>query len=485
MKKGISIIFVIILGICVTYLCLGFKKEISPNSYYQVYLNGEKLGVIESKEELDKFIDAKNKQYKKQFNVNKVYEPVGLITKKLETYSGKTIEIKDIYNMIEKKEPFTISGYQFNIKKENETITVYTLSEDIFKESINSTIEAFVGKDTYKTYLEELQTEINTTGSVIENIFVEEDVTFKKTNIPVTETIYSDSDELSKYLLFGTTESQKTYVVKSGDTISDVAFNNQISVAEFLISNPVFTNENNLLFPGQVVTIGITQPKISIVMEQYVVKDQVVSYQTEIQYDETKILGDEELIQDGVDGLERISQRIKYVNGEVEYVLPISKEELEPSVNKVVIKGSKYIPSVGTLSNWAWPTNSGYMISSNYEYRINPITGLRELHAAIDIAGTGTGSPIYAVTNGVISEASYRYQDGNYVCVNHNNGYYTCYCHMSKRNVTQGQTVSRGQIIGYVGSTGYATGPHLHFEIWVGKPWNGGYRINPWTMLKK
>ena len=132
-----------------------------------------------------------------------------------------------------------------------------------------------------------------------------------------------------------------------------------------------------------------------------------------------------------------------------------------------------------------WPTNSGYTITSGYVYRINPITGARELHEAIDVAGTGTGSPIYAVTNGVVSESTYRYQDGNYVCLNHNNGYYTCYAHMQRRNVTVGQTVARGQIIGFVGMTGYATGPHLHFEVWIGKPWTGGYRINPWTMLNR
>lgn len=164
----------------------------------------------------------------------------------------------------------------------------------------------------------------------------------------------------------------------------------------------------------------------------------------------------------------------------------MEKEELKPSINQVIILGEKIIPSVGTTSNWQFPTNSGYTISSDYVYRINPVTGGRELHGAIDISGTGMGSPIYAATNGVVSESTSRTQDGNYVCINHNNGYYTCYAHMLKRNATVGQVVSRGQVIGYVGKSGYATGPHLHFEVWVGgRPWNGGHRINPWTMLNR
>lgn len=484
MKKASSVFLIIILTICISYLSLGFKKKKEPNSYYQVYLNEEMIGVINSKEELDRYIDQKNNFYKEKFGVDKVYAPKGLVTKQIETYNGKTTKIKDIYKKIDNKEPFTIEGYQFNLKKDDKVLTIYTLSEKIFNDSINSTINAFVGEEIYKKYQEQNQSKIETTGSIVENIYVEEAITVKKTNISVNETIYTNSADLSKYLLFGTTEDQQKYIVKVGDTIADVAFENKISVAEFLISNPSFSNEKNLLFPGQEVTIGMTDPKISIVLEEYVVKDQKVEYQTEVEYDENMIKGDYKVIQEGINGLERVSQRVKYVNGEISYVEPISKAELEPVINEVIIKGDKYVSNVGSTKNWAWPTNSGYMISSDYVYRINPITGYRELHAAIDIAGTGTGSPIYAVTNGVISESSYRYQDGNYVCINHNNGYYTCYAHMLRQAVTVGQTVSRGQIIGYVGMSGWATGPHVHFEVWKGKPWMGGYRINPWTMYR-
>ena len=482
-KVGITIL-IIILGIIITFLSLGFKKDVTPNVYYQVYLKDEILGVIKSKKELDSYIDAQNNKYKKKYGVKKVYAPSDLITKKIETYDNDIVSVKEIYKMISEKEPFTIEGYQFNIKSDDKNLTIYTLDTNIFEEAIKNTIKAFVNEETYVSFKEDNQVEIETTGTKIENIYVAEDITFKKTNISVAEDIYTDVQSLSKYLLFGENVEQTDYIVKIGDTISDVAFANEISISEFLISNPSFTNENNLLFPGQVVKIGITDPQISIVMEEYVVKDQEVAYQTEVQYDANMVKGDYEILQEGSNGLERIAQRIKYVNGEIAYVDPISKTELEPVINEVIVKGEKYVSNVGSTKNWAWPTNSGYMISSDYVYRINPITGWRELHAAIDIAGTGMGSPIYAATNGVISEVAYRYQDGNYVCINHNNGYYTCYCHMSKQAVKVGQTISRGEVIGYVGMTGWATGPHVHFEVWIGKPWQGGYRINPWTMYR-
>lgn len=484
LKKVLSKLLIIIVSVLIAVSTFGFKKDTTPNVFYQVYLKEEKIGVIKSKQELDNYIDKQNKKYKKEYGVDTIYAPTNLITKKIETYSDEVISVEEIYKIISEKEPFTIEGYQFNIKSDDTNLTIYTLNEETFRESINNTIEAFIDEEAYVSFTENNQLEIETTGKKIENIYIDENITFKKTNISVTEDIFTDVTDLSKFLLFGENIEQNDYVVKEGDTISDVAFDNEISISEFLISNPSFKNENNLLFPGQVVKIGVIDPQISIVMEEYVVKDQEVSYQTEVQYDPNMIQGEYEIKQEGSNGLERVAQRIKYVNGDISYVEPISKTELEPVINEVIIKGEKYVSNVGSTKNWNWPTNSGYIISSDYVYRINPITGGRELHAAIDIAGTGTGSPIYAVTNGVVSESSYRYQDGNYVCLNHNNGYYTCYAHMLKQAVSAGQTVTKGQIIGYVGMTGWATGPHVHFEVWIGQPWMGGYRINPWSMYR-
>lgn len=492
MKKVLSIILII--GLSFFIFCFGFNYKAieNPNVFYQVYLNGEILGTIKSKTQLENYIDKKNEQYKKKFGVKKIYAPNGLEIKKIETYSSSIDEISDIYEKINKKDSFTIKGYQFTIKKEAkeeekepEDVIIYVLKKKYFQNAIENTMKTFVGEELYSLYKNKEQSEISTTGSIIENLYIAEDITVKEVYIPVDKEIYIDANSLSKFLVFGNNIEQKKYVVKIGDTIDSVAFDNQISVEEFLISNPSFSSSKSLLFPGQEVNIGITDPQVSVVMEEYSVEDKEVAFTTELQYDENKIIGDDEILQNGENGLERVTQRVKYVNGVINYVDPINKEELKPAINKIILKGDKYVPTVGSTSNWLWPTNSGYTISSDYIYRINPITGYRELHAAIDISGTGYGSPIYAVTNGVVSEAKYRYQDGNYVCINHNNGYYTCYAHMSKFIVKTGQTVARGQIIGYVGKSGYATGPHLHFEVWTGgKPWNGGVRINPWRMYR-
>ena len=95
------------------------------------------------------------------------------------------------------------------------------------------------------------------------------------------------------------------------------------------------------------------------------------------------------------------------------------------------------------------------------------------------------GSPVYASDNGTVITSEMHGSYGNYIIINHNNGYYTSYAHMSKLIAKVGDTVAQGQTIGLVGSTGRSTGPHLHFEAWRGgAPYRGGTRFNPMTLFR-
>ncbi|HUD91561.1 M23 family metallopeptidase [Sphingobium sp.] len=112
-------------------------------------------------------------------------------------------------------------------------------------------------------------------------------------------------------------------------------------------------------------------------------------------------------------------------------------------------------------------------MSSGYGQRRHPILGYTRMHAGIDFAAR-YGSPIYAVTDGVVAFAGRHGGHGNYVRIQHGGGLATGYAHMSRIAAVAGQRVRRGQVIGYVGSTGLSTGPHLHYELY-----RGGATVNP------
>ncbi len=119
----------------------------------------------------------------------------------------------------------------------------------------------------------------------------------------------------------------------------------------------------------------------------------------------------------------------------------------------------------------------GY-ISSGYGWRKNPITHKREFHYGVDVAAM-EGTPVKSTADGIVVYVGRTKGSGNFVIIKHGYGYTTFYAHLKRYIVKVGQRVKRGQVIGYVGHTGLATGSHVHYEVWHHKK-----RVNPYPYLK-
>jgi len=130
-----------------------------------------------------------------------------------------------------------------------------------------------------------------------------------------------------------------------------------------------------------------------------------------------------------------------------------------------------WIPGINNSSKFIWPIRG--RISSGFGNRINPISKKKEFHPGIDIANK-IGTPILASRSGKVSFSGWIRGYGRVVVINHSSGYSTLYAHMSKRLAKKGQHVYQGQKIGEVGTSGYSTGPHVHFEIRI-----NGKKLNP------
>ena len=491
-----TILLVIFLSLSVFLLtfCKGTNSD--PTVVYTVYLDGKAIGTIASEDSFNEFVNTKEDELKKKYNVDTVYTPRGVEIKKNLTYNNFINSDEQVYNKIISSKNFTVRGYQImivNPDDENDSEIIYVLSKDIFDKAVENTIKAFVYKDQYDKFVTGTQEEVKDSGSMIENIDFQETVTYKETLISTDEKIFTDVDELSKYLLYGTLDKQETYIVKDDDTIESIANSHKLNVQEFLIANPEFTSENNLLYESQEVVVGLIEPIISVVVDVHSVGEEEREYDTEIQYDSSQYVGYQEVIREGENGLYKVTRKSQYITGQLVSGTIANSTEIKPSVNRIIVKGDKYAPSVADLSYWGWPTDKPYTITSYFQYRWGTF------HKAIDIY-VGYGSPIYAANNGVVYKTGSgcypgnigcNGRQGNYVIINHNaGGYYTVYMHMKEFYVTEGQTVARGQKIGAMGNTGEVYpvpsssnpygGTHLHFEVRVGGAY--GTSINPLSL---
>ena len=179
--------------------------------------------------------------------------------------------------------------------------------------------------------------------------------------------------------------------------------------------------------------------------------------------------------------LEKMSDEFEILLAESEVLQDELMQEI--AAKEVELKEAKYDEHLRKLAlqgdnppsgaTWITPV-SGYKLTSAFGMRKHPVLGVTRMHNGIDMA-CAAGTPIYATRAGTVTMASYQASGaGNYVSINHLDGFSSIYMHMTHYVVSKGQSVSQGQLIGYVGNTGISTGDHLHFGI----SYAGAY-VNP------
>ncbi len=251
----------------------------------------------------------------------------------------------------------------------------------------------------------------------------------------------------------------QTYVVQAGDTLTGVASHFGLSMMTIWWANHLTAKDR--LHVGEKLII----PPVDGVLYTAHEGDTVLAVAAKYDVDPQSIVTYNSLTSDEL----TIGQQIMIPDG-VGAAIAIAAPKASVSTSGT----SHTSPSrgVGCLScpfvPLDWPVPGGY-ISQGYHYG----------HWAIDIANTW-GSPIIAAAAGTVTFAGWKSNGGGYqVWISHGHNFYTTYNHMSSTAVYIGEHVGRGQFIGRVGQTGDATGPHCHFEVWIGPIWDGGTRVNP------
>ena len=490
MSKKTLLITIVCLILSSVIFFFEYKKVTEPQHLYRVYLAGDTIGYIKDKNQLEKYIDNEQIELKEKYKVDKVYPPNDLDIVPEVTFNKKISTEKDIYNKIKDISHFSVSGYIITIKgveekrDEEETIKkedkkIYVIDKNIFTDSIKDSVLAFISEEDYNNFKNGTQKEIVNVGSIIEDLYIENVISIKEGMVSTNDLIFTNSDELKKYLLFGTTETQKKYTVADGDTISDIADKNKLSVMEFLVANPDFTSANNLLYKGQQVNVGLIDPLFRLVEVDHEVSLETQKYEIKVEYDNSIVTGYERVKQEGIDGITKVTKKIKMINGVTNEVVTTNTEIIKKSQPKIIVKGTSWGGAIILSGEWAWPAAQPSSISrgSGYQWRGS------KFHEGIDISGPGLGSPIYAANSGVVKMSTANSYNGNYVVIDHGsvNGVHliTYYGHLSRRIVKAGDVVNIGQQIGMMGATGYAFGVHLHFGLYHDEFAVGRTHLNP------
>lgn len=195
--------------------------------------------------------------------------------------------------------------------------------------------------------------------------------------------------------------------------------------------------------------------------EEKAAQDELAAQKKEVQSLINEIAADEKETQKALDELNAAA---KAMDAEIAK----QEKELQKAIEAARQSGNSNAYQFDPGSGWYWPLPSNCVkVNSFYGPRKDPISGKQSNHSGTDIGGAPTGTQIYAARGGVVLTSAHHSSYGNYVVISHGDGVSTLYAHMSKRAVKVGDVVSQGQVIGYVGSTGRSTGPHLHFEVRV------------------
>jgi len=267
------------------------------------------------------------------------------------------------------------------------------------------------------------------------------------------------SPEEAKRILTRGTDKLVTYTVKRGDSLWRIAQQHGLTVEDLRRANPAMA-QNDLLQVGQQLAVVKAEPYVTVVTVERLVEEVTIPCPVQVKFSQDRWPWEEVVETPGRNGRKRITYEIYRQAGVVVERRVVEEVVLEEPVTRVIVRGSRQVPALGTGKLY-WPVEGGGNITSRFGWRG------RDWHPAVDIAAP-EGTPVRAADSGVVTFAGWEAGYGRLIIIDHGDGLTTRYGHLSRILVQPGDRVERGQVIGSVGQTGRATGPHLHFEVRIG-----------------
>lgn len=476
------------------------EKKLLKNEvgYYSVVFNGQEIGSANTRQEAEQALADARLKFSQSYdsvvymdNSIEIVEESKLVSKRMSQEDLESAIYSSLFACVTDKENATA----YTVRIDDFTVTLAT--KDDVVELMEMVTSKYDSKNEFQVKLSSedssygaysvdiVQSEIKNTDTDIvaaalngESVAAAQDNTVQEDGITgigfeqdvvVNETLAAGADIVSvqdAYDAITKEKEEKTvYVVEAGDCLSTIAGKCDISLSDLYALNEGVT-EDTIIVPGDELVVTVPKSEISVVVTQRMTYEE--DYNADVQYvdDDSAYRGTNTVISEGTTGHHKVTADVTFVNGVKTDEVYVNEEIIVESQPKVI--------AVGTLTppTYLRPISGG-SVSSEYGYRWGT------LHSGVDWQ-VSVGTPVKAAAAGTVIRAGWYSTYGYCVDIRHSDGSMTRYAHLNSVAVSNGQYVNQGELIAYSGNTGYSTGPHLHFEIWI-----GGTTVNPLYYVNK
>ncbi|GAQ24893.1 MULTISPECIES: peptidoglycan DD-metalloendopeptidase family protein [Tepidanaerobacter] len=432
---------------CTAIVVLLFVAAIFSRSVIEVSVNGQTLGNLQSYQKLNEIKEQLEKKYEEKLGTEVKFAdeikalPVKAIGKKLDSDD-------EMMKKLESALTYKLKAVAIEVgEKEVAIVKDKTTAESV----LNQVKQYYISQTPGELVKAEIAEKVNFTEKFVE-----------------PKALLSAED--AKNLILKGAIEIKTYEVVEGDSLWSISQKEKIPLDDLIKANPQLKSEDELAL-GDKINLTEVKPLLNVTVVKKITYSEAIPYETEVQKDSTMWTWDQKVKQAGENGTKEIAAEAVFKNGVKVSQTVISEKVVKEPVNRIVAKGTKAEVAFRGSGRFSWPVVG--QISSPYGYRGS------EFHTGIDIAKS-SGSPVYASNGGTVTFAGWSGGYGNLVIINHGGGIETYYAHNSSITVSVGEQVQKGQQIARAGSTGRASGSHVHFEIRI-----NGSSVNPLNYLNK
>lgn len=428
---------------------------------FRLYDDGELIGIVNDVNRLNRHMEELYQSTYEQEYPNSALG-LGRNVYIMEELSCFEFENRDdeIISWLDEYNAYSLQAVEITFS-DQETVTghMYVLDKDLYMEALNDYLSLFISKEAMAEISRgNVLSSASNYGTKETGVSIAQTISTNDCYAPIDE-ICTTKEQILEYLKYGSDTQKEYYTVEKYDTVAGVGSKNHgLSATQvMMINSDQISSVDQVLSEGMQLCVTYFESPIDVTVYRQTLRSETVFFDTVYTTDETMLAGESLVSQEGSNGSRNALYSEKWINGVLVSGKLESSSQTKAPVSEVVVQGTRQQPGVGT-GNYVYPVeNPG----------ISCVWGCYYGHKANDFVDEyNRWGDVYASDNGIVIVNTYDSISGWYVKIDHQNGYVSYYGHMIQQSpLSVGSIVEKGQVIGQIGMTGLATGPHVHFYV--------------------